>query len=271
MSHESEQEIKVPINHVRGETGNVAGAPDSRMFPDRMEIKILPKAKQVVVEERWFIQFKWYEPPVNAQKSRPVQAPGAKHFYGNTRQDIRDETVLAKYFAHLRDAAQELWNGKLQLTATQEGHHPETYDLVFRISRTNDESSAHWKVYVNTGGSNPDHTDWVKGTIELHLNSATPLPQSATLHTTSGKQVAVTGAQMGVAHEFGHSIGMHNDDQYYRPTYSDAEIRHKTYLNIMNIGQVIDAQNANFIVEQINYHYRNRLKTHKQFAARKRK
>jgi predicted amidohydrolase len=76
---------------------------------------------------------------------------------------------------------------------------------------------------------------------------------------------------MGVAHEFGHSIGMHNDDRYYRQTYSDAEIRHKAYLNIMNIGQVIDAQNANFIVEQINYHYRNRLKTHKQFMARKRK
>jgi hypothetical protein len=242
------------------------------MFPDRMEITMLPKARQVVVAERWLVQLQWPEPPVNAQKTRPV-LPVAKHFYGSTWQEIRDDAVINNYFAHFSDAVQALWNGKLQLIATEEGRPPETYDLVFKITRATDASGAHWAVKLCTfdynKGPGPDNTDWIKGTIKLHLNSARPRTLTNDLQVVSGGKVTVTGAQAGVGHEFGHSL--HNEHEYERTLVSDAEIRHKAYLGMMNIGQEIETKYATYIVEQLNYHFQNRLKTHKQFTARKKK
>jgi hypothetical protein len=256
VSHETAPDIRIPIRHTPGEA---SGLGPGAVYPTRMDITLRPRAKQVVVTEEWYVRLETTK----------------GHVYGNTLspRDIRDEAVINNYFPRFRDAAVNLWNGKLQLIATQHGHAPVNYDLVFRIERSMDPGSYHWSVLLHLynkdylPGHDGDSANWYTGVIELHLNSA--VLRHITHGTTQTQThrgiltkapVNIRASQMPVAHEFGHTVGnsvglsMHADE-YYRPEYSQEQLRREIYRSIMNIGNQIEAKHADYIVNQLNQYY----------------
>jgi hypothetical protein len=267
VSHESAQEIRIPIRHDPGEAREQSA---SGVYPDRMEITIRPKTKQIVVTERWCV----------------LLATTKAHVYGNTLGDIRDEAVINNYFTQFRDAALGLWNQKLQLVATEKGRQPITYGLMFRIERTTDRQSCHWEVLLHlykkdySGDFEPDSVNWTTGIIELHLNSATlrtiGMEVTQTQRHGGARPKVISGSQTPVAHEFGHTLGMspglaHHSDEYRRKEYSEGEIRQGVYRSVMNIGNQIETRHADYIVSQLNRYYGSLRNNSVEFSARKRK
>ena len=272
MANEAGQEIRVPIRHDLGEAKELG---PNAVYPDRMEITILPKARQIVVAERWFVRL----------------ATRKDHVYGNTQSDIRDEAVINNYFAQFREAALHQWNGKLQLLATEKGHQSVTYDLVFMIERTRDWQSRHWEIVLQlynkdyAHGHGVDSTNWTTGTIELHMNSAAlrnidldikikkMQTYKGVLSKTPGK---VHGRQTPVAHEFGHTLGLspglaYHADEYHKTEYWEGEIRQGVHRSVMNIGNQIETKHADYIVSQLNRYYASLRNNSVEFSARRRK
>jgi hypothetical protein len=267
----SNEAIRVPIRHDPGEARETGA---SGVYPDRMEIAILPKARQIVVTERWFVQL----------------AKTKEHVYGNSLGENRDEAVINNYFSQFRDAALGLWNGKLQLVATEKGHPPVTYELGFRIERATDRHACHWEVRLHLYNKDysrdfeADSVNWMSGVIELHLNSAALRAinmeviqvqrHSGVLSKPAVK--IISGLQTPVAHEFGHTLGLspgltRHSDEYRRREYSDGEIRHGVYRSVMNIGNQIETRHADYIVSQLNRYYGGLRNSSVEFSARKRK